>query len=247
MTNPRSRRWAFTINNWTDEDIMAVETLGGTKLVYQTETGSEGTSHIQGCIEFKNARAFSSLKRQVARAHWEKARDWESLVAYCQKEDTRVEGPAKVVGLPVAVVDYWDDELAQDWQREVLEIISGEPDMRKIHWYVDREGGKGKTTLARHICLTYSDAIYLSGRPSDIKSAIASLEIKPRICIFDWVRSQDSRVSYQALEEVKNGIFFSSKYESRMVIFNIPHVIVFSNFEPERHRLSADRWDLREL
>lgn len=241
--NPRSRRWAFTINNWNDEDIVAVSTLGHTKLIYQAEQGDSGTPHIQGCIEFKNARAFSSLKRQVPRAHWSKARDWDSLVEYCQKEDTRIDGPSHVEGLPVPVRDYWDEDQETPWQREILSIIEEEPDMRKIHWFWDTVGGIGKTTLARHICMTHSDAIYLSGRPSDIKSAIASLDIKPRICIFGFTRTQESRVSYQAIEEVKDGMFFSGKYESGMVIFNIPHVIVLSNFHPDTAKLSEDRWD----
>lgn len=216
-------------------------------MVYQTEQGEQGTVHIQGCAEFKNARAFSSLHRMVPKAHWEKARDWDSLVAYCQKSDSRIEGPSNCIGLPVPVIDYWDDSRASDWQREVLETVAGVPDMRKIHWFVDSVGNSGKTTIARHICLTYSTAIYLGGRPSDIKSAIASLDVKPTICIFDLCRTQEQRVSYQALEEVKNGIFFSGKYESGMVVFNIPHVIVFSNFRPDLSALSDDRWDVHTI
>ena len=33
-----------------------------------------------------------------------------------------------------------------------------------------------------------------------------------------------------------------SKYESKPVIRNSPHVIVFANFEPDKSALSEDRW-----
>jgi hypothetical protein len=45
-----------------------------------------------------------------------------------------------------------------------------------------------------------------------------------------------------ALEPVKNGLFFSSKYGSEMAVFNPPHVICFANFKPKEVAMSADRW-----
>ncbi len=54
-------------------------------------------------------------------------------------------------------------------------------------------------------------------------------------------------VSYQALEEIKDGIFFSGKYEGGMKIFNSPHVICFANFSPAEHKLSGDRWVVEEV
>ena len=44
------------------------------------------------------------------------------------------------------------------------------------------------------------------------------------------------------MEAIKNGCFFSGKYESGMVRFNSPHILVFANEPPERTKLSQDRW-----
>ena len=70
----------------------------------------------------------------------------------------------------------------------------------------------------------------------------------PEIIILDIARSVNvKKLSYTGIEEVKNGCFFSGKYESRMVLGNCPHFICFSNREPEREMLSEDRWIVREL
>lgn len=67
------------------------------------------------------------------------------------------------------------------------------------------------------------------------------------ICIFDYTRSIENFVSYQGLEEIKNGIFMNTKYESKMVIINNPTVVVFANFLPEWEKLTGDRWRVMSL
>lgn len=136
-----------------------------------------------------------------------------------------------------------------EWQKVLWNTLSGKPDDRKIIWFWDSEGGKGKTTMAKEICLEYpNEAVYVCGRGSDMKFAIANM-IKDgkgvKIVIIDVSRSGD--LDYVGLEEIKNGIFFSTKYEAGMVIYETPHVVVFSNFPPETQKLSDDRWDIRKL
>lgn len=57
----------------------------------------------------------------------------------------------------------------------------------------------------------------------------------------------ENYVSYEAIESVKDGIFFSGKYESGMTIFNQPHIICFANFAPDIGKMSSDRWKIFEL
>ena len=49
------------------------------------------------------------------------------------------------------------------------------------------------------------------------------------------------------MESIKNGRVFSAKYESKMKVFDPPHVICFANFEPKREAMSADRWAIVDL
>lgn len=72
-------------------------------------------------------------------------------------------------------------------------------------------------------------------------------ENESKIYIFDFARTVENFVSYEALETIKNGIYFSGKYESKTVVRNCPHVLVFSNFLPHMESLSLDRWNITEI
>ena len=40
---------------------------------------------------------------------------------------------------------------------------------------------------------------------------------------------------------------FINQIRSKRVKFSIPHVIVFSNFYPDKTKLSIDRWDIHKI
>jgi len=69
----------------------------------------------------------------------------------------------------------------------------------------------------------------------------------PKIIIFDVPRTHIDYLNYEAIESIKNGCFFSGKYECCQVIMNCPHVLIFANTEPERYKLSSDRWNIVEI
>lgn len=90
MSDIRSCRWAFTLNNPTDSEIDALTALECEYIIMGKEHMEEGlTPHIQGYVVFKNAKRFSTLKHFNSRIHWEKAvRSHEENINYCSKEDT---------------------------------------------------------------------------------------------------------------------------------------------------------------
>lgn len=129
------------------------------------------------------------------------------------------------------------------WQSILLELYKSEPHPRKIHWYWDRAGNTGKSAMARHLVATQNAFYITGGKHSDILCAY-SLE---RTIVFDLPRAYQDKVPYTVMEAFKNGMIFSSKYESKSLIFDVPYVIVFANFAPEKHNLSLDRWDVHEI
>lgn len=96
----KSTNWCFTLNNPTEEERATFIRFstglprGIQYLVYQEESGKEGTVHFQGYLETTNRNKLSWLKNNFnARAHYEHRRGTqEEAIAYCKKEDTRVEG-----------------------------------------------------------------------------------------------------------------------------------------------------------
>lgn len=95
MSNGRSARWCFTINNPITDQIFTALPDNVRFVVWQQERGAEGTVHLQGYIAFVNARTLKGVKQLLGdRAHCEIARGSEDQnTAYCTKEESRVSGP----------------------------------------------------------------------------------------------------------------------------------------------------------
>jgi len=95
MTSPeRYRHWAFTLNNYTKDDLDKLQQLpkGGIYLVYGKEVGDAGTRHLQGFISYSSQRLFNSVSKFFAgRAHVEVARSPRAAAEYCKKDGDYIE------------------------------------------------------------------------------------------------------------------------------------------------------------
>lgn len=243
LPQKQCRRWCFTLNSY---DVDKLDTLYTTlrseslKGIVGQEVGGGGTKHLQGYLEFKNGRQMLGVKKLFApqQPHLEIAHgNASSNRDYCSKEGNFVEWGA----WPERIADPMVGLTLKPWQKEIIDMLSQSADSRSIHWYWDKHGGIGKTTLAKHMALKHN-ALIVSGKASDVKCAIAQMDVKPKVVVFCCPRNSEGYISYDALEQVKDGLFFSGKYESGMVVFNCPHVIVFANFPPDQTKLSGDRW-----
>ena len=67
----------------------------------------------------------------------------------------------------------------------------------------------------------------------------------PKIVVIDIPRSNDKQIiSYQLIEQLKSGRMCSTKYKGKITRFNIPHILIFANEEPDMRALSLDRWEI---
>lgn len=131
------------------------------------------------------------------------------------------------------------------WQEDLLEVVNGEPDNRTILWYVDTEGGKGKSEMTKEL-ITQHDAIVLGGRSSTDLYQYA--QSKNRIVIWDFPRDMQMQEPYDAIEAIKNGYYTSTFRNPMFCQRDYPaHVIIFANYKPNESKLSADRWKIIEL
>lgn len=91
----KSSCWSITINNPTEDDMVAWSALA-TNYTWvkgvkgQLEKGEEGTPHIQGMVMTGYGRFFNKLKQALPRAHIEVAENKFALANYVEKEDTRI-------------------------------------------------------------------------------------------------------------------------------------------------------------
>lgn len=129
------------------------------------------------------------------------------------------------------------------WQLALQELLDLPVQPRKVHWFHDNVGNVGKTAMAKHLMGKGNCFYSTGGKHADILFAYEG----QRTVIFDFPRSAEEFVCYSVIEALKNGIITISKYESRTFSFPIPHVVIFANFEPDRSKLSADRWDVHHI
>lgn len=126
------------------------------------------------------------------------------------------------------------------WEQELQDIISLPPCPRSIHWFVDTVGETGKTINAKSLYFNHQAFYCTGGKASDIAHAY---QYQP-IVVFNLVASQDKETQaylYTVLEQFKDGIFSSGKYNSMIKTFKIPHVIVMSNDYPDTARMKKSR------
>lgn len=239
-----AKRWCFTLNNYTEDEISSIVPVFkeySSVCIITKEVGESGTPHLQGYCEFKTKCRPSSLF-SCKRIHYEKAKgNKQQNIEYCSKQNE----PFFSLGLPEALQLIKPNSV---WQKKIIQIINKPPDVRTINWFWEENGGIGKSQFTKYLCAKHN-ALILSGKSADMKYGIVKFMekrngIAPKIIIFDIPRSMLDYLSYTGLEEVKNGCFFSSKYESDMILFNSPHIIVFANSEPDYEKLSQDRWNV---
>lgn len=251
-----SRRWCMTLNNYSAEEYtLCLDTFSRRKMDYiiGKEVGESGTPHLQMYIEAKSPIQFNSLKRICNRMHIEKARGKrEENIAYCSKDEDFVTSFNIRGDIRKKILNTkYKDVMWKPWQQMILDIIETEPDERTIWWVHDGEGNSGKSFLTKYICCTY-DVIIGTGKKGDVFHQICKLDQDdkeiPKIIILDIPRDTDADdINYGAIEQIKNGLIFSGKYEGGQVLFDEPHVIVFSNYLPKRGKWSDDRVRLIEL
>lgn len=131
------------------------------------------------------------------------------------------------------------------FQLLILKELENIADKRKIKWVFDEEGNSGKSFLARYLMLK-EDVYYITGgKQQDILYGYENQSV----IIYDLARTYADNLEhiYTTIENFKNGMYLSTKYESKQRYFKVPHIIVMANFKPDLSKLSNDRWDILEL
>lgn len=135
--------------------------------------------------------------------------------------------------------------ILRPWQTALAAAITEEPDTRSVLWFHDSIGNTGKSFMCQYLTAKHGAVVFTHGKVSDIAHAYGM----ERVVVFDLSRTQADKIDsvYMAIENFKNGRFFSPKYDSHTKIFDPPHVVCFSNFAPNQYALSADRWRITSL
>lgn len=242
----QTKNICFTLNNWTieqKEHVFSYLKQNCVKFIFGEEVApTTGTQHLQGAFILKTKQRFSQIKKalNIKSIHLEKIKGtWEQNIIYCSK-GKNIQTNIK---LPYSGQDLITE--LSNWQLDIINIIKNKPDKRKVYWYYDILGNTGKSSFTKYLCYHYKAIKISGGKRSDVINHVYNSDNKD-IIILDIPRSTQN-ISYNAIEEIKNGHITNDKYETGSCLFDIPHIIVFSNFYPDRTKLSDDRWDIYNI
>jgi hypothetical protein len=133
------------------------------------------------------------------------------------------------------------------WQLELEQFLGGPADDRQVRFYVDPVGNTGKSWFQGYYCTKNPHETQLLGlgKRDDIAFAI---DPSKRIFFFNVPRGDMQYFQYTVLEQLKDKVVFSTKYQSTTKLLrHYPHVIIFCNEEPDMNKMSVDRYDVRRL
>lgn len=136
----------------------------------------------------------------------------------------------------------------REWQ-SVLEtkLTTEPPDDRVINFYVDTEGGKGKSWFQRYMLSTYPDRVQLLG-PGKRDDLAHTIDTSKDIFLMNVPRHGMEYLNYTILEQMKDQVIFSPKYDSQVkVLRNKVHVVVFSNENPDFDKMTFDRYNCVDM
>lgn len=134
-----------------------------------------------------------------------------------------------------------EDGTPREWQRKLADELDGVADDRQIWFYLDESGGKGKTWFCRWMLSKRNDVqVVGAGKKDDIAYM---LDTSKRIFLFNVPRGGMEYFNYVVVEQLKDRLVMSGKYESKMKTWSQKvHVIVFCNEHPDMHKMSQDRY-----
>lgn len=115
----------------------------------------------------------------------------------------------------------------KEWHRFLIFMVTQPVHFRKFYWVFDSVGNTGKSLLAKYFFGSCGAFCATEGTYANLMFAYGSAGC-PRLVIMDIPRGGKVGDPH-CIEDWKNGMAFSSKYKSQSLVFEPPHIIVFSN------------------
>ncbi len=243
--------WDFTISveHCNDKNLI-IDFLKekAKKWTFQKELSETGYEHWQGRLSLHNKTKKMIGELEELKPHWSlTSTEGGRTFSYCQKADTRTEGPWKdtdeILFIPIQIERIKE---LMPWQQHIVDSAKIFED-REINYVYCPEGNKGKTTLV-HYCGCYGIGRHIP-ISNDYKDILRMVYCTPtsKMYLFDMPKAinKDKLVGFFAgIETIKDGYAYDDRYTFKEKRFNCPVVWIFSNKKPDTSLLSEDRWIL---
>lgn len=237
-----------------------VKSLLGVRIHAETARGSE-VQASEYCKKDGDFVEFGTLSGRVGRPRQPSVADFCSWVRATPPLDVTEQSCA--VNFPALWLQYGGRLLSlsvhlslhqqletrplRGWQLELESELTMEADDRTVMFYVDREGGKGKSFFIRWMYTTYPDKVQMLGvgKRDDLAFVI---DKSKSIFLLNVPRGGLEFLQYTILEQLKDRTVYSPKYQGEMKVLQSKcHVAVFCNEHPDMEKMSQDRYKIVEL
>ena len=209
------------------------------------ETGKRGFEHYQCCVDCAGDLSRFNIEHQLG-WHVEDCISWNDAKNYCRKTDNY-----RYVGDSIEEREYQRirDRPANITAKRIQEHITKQND-RAISICVDTVGGTGKSTFG-YLCSRRGQFFVVprtAETPTRIMDYIAMHYDNEPVIWIDLPRSRvvDKDLA-ECLEDIKDGLIASSKYEGCVRFIRGVKVLVTTNHWVDKtayKMLSTDRWDV---
>jgi len=134
------------------------------------------------------------------------------------------------------------------WQAALEERLAAPATSdREVEFFVDPEGGSGKTWFMKYFFTKYPVITQMLGVGKRDDMAHALDETKS-VFLINVPRGGMQYLQYTILEGIKDQVVSAPKYNSTTKILRIlPHVVVFCNEHPDMDKMTADRYVLHDM
>lgn len=235
--------WDFTLGTKFMRQEALVEWLQKNckKWAFQQEKGEKtGYDHFQGRVSLIKKDRMPI--KPVPEISWSptslKNRDNEF---YVLKENTRVDGPwtdrnMRYIPRQVRNIELWP------WQQQIADDTTF--DTRHINLVIDKQGCKGKSTLATYLgSRNKARQIPIMESFKDIMRMVLCMP-KSNLYLIDFPRALNKNGSsfWGAIEKVKDGYAYDDRYAFKEEYFDCPNIWVFTNNVPDLDHMTRGRW-----
>lgn len=239
----------ISMEKWNLDGIQQVfKSLDGHELIVGEEIGKGGFRHYQFCMDCAGDLEQYSDDNSLG-WHVEKCVSWDDSVRYCEKD-----GRYHYFGSSIEEREYKrikSRRVLPLWKHIVASLVRQND--REITYWCDKRGGRAKSTLI--YILARRGIVFPIPRaecePRRILDYIAMNYNGERVIALDLPRRQKLNWDWvEALEDIKDGLIASSKYQGRVRFIKGVRILVTANkYIPEElyKELTEDRWDVWDV
>lgn len=234
------------MEKWTKGGVVKIcKSLDLHELYLGEEVGTGGFQHYQYCVDCAGDLEQYAENNNLG-WHVERCISWELSVEYCRKENKYHYFGDSIEERTYRTIQH---RTLNDFQK-IIDYESRRSDLRIITVFIDRDGCGGKSSILYN---KVRNGEWLAiprteQQPNRMNDYVCAYYKNESTVVLDLARAKVLQPEQtEVLEDIKDGLVQSTKYEGKKRFMKGVNVIVFTNqWIPKKtyEMLTEDRWNI---